>query len=247
MARHRSRPLLALATAVVLACATSPAATLATTASASPTCPPTPSSGVTRAADGTFQFDPLHVDPAGLLVDPDGCEVRLVGLDVGAAFQGRGAEFSLDHLASLQAQFPFNIVRLSFNTRWWVQDAYLPDQRIHYQASLQSAVAQLEQLGLYVELDANTAFFEPPCGNDHQGTDVRLCPSEDQGERDYQAHPSPDLAEGLRIAQPIAVEALADLAARYANDPAILFDVWNEPADYQFQVLPGASRSSCST
>src|SRR5262249_36182850 len=39
--------------------------------------------------------------------------------------------------------------------------------------------------------------------------------------------------------QPTALAALADLAKIYANDPAVIFDVWNEPSNSELKGMPG--------
>lgn len=197
--------------------------------------------GVTRSTDGTYHFSWLHVDSQGNVVDVNNCVVRLLGWNGVGAFLGNAGNIGSGLGETL---IHINVVRVAFNSRWYISDVYVPDQRMHYKAWLQKIVATLESRGNYVILDANTAFFEPPCGNDEQGTNITFCPSEDQGRKDFSNPNSPYYQNvgGLELYQPIAIQALTDLAQLYANDPAVLFDVWNEPGNYIF-ILPGSIKS----
>jgi hypothetical protein len=196
---------------------------------------------VTKKSDGTYQFSWLHVDAAGDVVDSNNCRVPVLGWNAIGAFLGAGGSLGTSPVSS---SIHINVVRVAFNSRWYESDVYVPDQRMHYKAWLQKIVSTLESRGDYVMLDANTTFFEPPCGNDGMGVNITFCPSEDQGRKDYSNPSSPyyNNVGGLELYQPIAVQALADLAKVYANDPAVLFDVWNEPGSYIF-VTPNSSQN----
>jgi hypothetical protein len=195
--------------------------------------------GVTKNSDGTYHFSWLHVNANGDVVDANNCRVPLLGWNAIGAFQGAGGAIGKPQEQSL---LQMNIVRVAFNSRWYESDVYVPNQRMHFKAWLQTIVSTLQSRGDYVMLDANNTFFEPPCGNDGRGTNITFCPSEDQGRKDYSNPSSPYYHNvgGLELYQPEAVQALTDLAKVYANDPAVLFDVWNEPGKYIF-VLPNSS------
>jgi hypothetical protein len=196
---------------------------------------------VTKKSDGAYQFSWLHVDTKGDVVDSNNCVVHLLGWNGIGAFLGNGGSLGNSDGNPL---VHINLVRVAFNSRWYESDVYVPDQRMHYKAWMQKIVSTLESHGDYVMLDANTTFFEPPCGNDGMGTNITFCPAEGQGTLDYNNAASPYYHNvgGLPLYQPIAVQALTDLAKLYANDPAVLFDVWNEPGGYIF-TLPNSIKS----
>ncbi|MEO8974012.1 MAG: cellulase family glycosylhydrolase [Ktedonobacteraceae bacterium] len=199
---------------------------------------------VTKNPDGTYHFFWLHVDSQGDVVDSNNCRVPLLGWNAIGAFQGAGGAVGN---AQVQTLLRMNVVRMAFNERWYESNVYVPAQRMHYQAWLQKIVSILESRGDYVMLDASTAFFEPPCGNDGMGVNITFCPAEDQGRVDYSNPSSPYYHNdgGLELYQPIAVQALTDLAKFYAHDPAVLFDVWNEPGSYIF-VTPDSEKNKVS-
>ena len=66
---------------------------------------------------------------------------------------------------------------------------------------------------------------EPPC----QTGGTTICANQDQGIRDYQLNPNPETAKGLETYINYDVAAWTDIAKLYANDPAIIYDAWNEP------------------
>lgn len=127
-----------------------------------------------------------------------------------------------------------NLSRVGIDTRWWDGNAEVPKQGKRYQDWIAHIVHTLEADGLYVELDATTNFWENPC-SDPGGSD---CPSQDQGENDYRAafqsgnqQQIAHYYQGLAVYTPISVTALTSLAQTFGSDPAVIFDVWNEPAD----------------
>ncbi|HVB24165.1 MAG TPA: cellulase family glycosylhydrolase [Ktedonobacteraceae bacterium] len=196
---------------------------------------------VTKNSDGSYHFSWLHVNATGDIVDSNNCRVPLLGWNAIGAFQGAGGSLGTSAVSS---SIHINVVRVAFNSRWYESDVYVPNQHMHFKAWLQKIVSTLESRGDYVMLDANNAFFEPPCGSDGAGTTITFCPAEDQGRKDYSNPSSPYYHNvgGLELYQPIAIQALTDLAKLYANDPAVLFDVWNEPGRYIF-VTPNSAQN----
>jgi hypothetical protein len=232
-----------LNTAVPLQSHATPTTPTAPTVRVTPTAIPqvTTACSVPENVNGTYHFSPLHVDSAGDIVNTSNCMVHLLGWNSVGAFLGNAGTIGSGQNSPL---IHINVVRIAFNSRWYESDVYVPDQRMHYQAWLQKIVSILESRGDYVMLDASTNFYEPPCGNDGMGTDIPFCPSEDQGRKDYTDPSSPYYHNvgGLELYQPIAIQALTALAKFYANDPAVLFDIWNEPGGYIF-VLPNSSQN----
>ena len=93
---------------------------------------------------------------------------------------------TLANIAWYKQRFPMNIVRVNFNSLWWVNDVYVPKAKMRFRQWLQQYVKWQEQSGNYVELDKGPHFPEPPCG----GT-ITYCPTQDQGAKDYKANPNP--------------------------------------------------------
>ncbi|MGB8344772.1 MAG: cellulase family glycosylhydrolase [Ktedonobacteraceae bacterium] len=197
---------------------------------------PTPAScGPIHNPDGTYTFSRLFVDPTGHIIDPNGCHVDLLGVNSGGAMEGAGGDVG----SGGDEVLPINtVVRLAFNERWYVSNVYVPNQGMNYQPWIAEMVSTYESRGDYVLLDADTAFFEPPCGGS-----IQFCPSEDQGRLDY-ANPSSPYYQNpyqLEESQGIALQALTLMAQTFSNDPAVMFDVWNEPASYIF-VIPNTEQ-----
>lgn len=208
--------------------------------------------GVT-VKNSVYSFAPLHVSATGRIVDPTGCEVYPVGTNDASPFLGKGGTMG-GQWGSVRQALSTNISRVSINTRWWNADVMVPNQGMNYQTWIEYIVHTLEQDGAYVELDATTNFWENPCDGDSDGNNDAdgdgdgngdFCAAEDQGEVDYaNAMKSGNQAQiahyyqGLAVYQPDAVTALQSLAQTFGSDPAVIFDVWNEPADYAFKMLP---------
>jgi len=181
--------------------------------------------GITKNSDGSYSFSWLHVSADGKIVDEKGCVVPLVGFNMGGLFLADASGGTkLANIAWYKQRFPMNIVRVNFNSLWWVNDVYVPKANMHFRQWLQQYVKWQEQLGNYVELDKGPHFPEPPCG----GT-ITYCPTQDQGIKDYTANPNPETQRELEPYISYDVQAWTDIAKIYANDPAVIYDAWNEP------------------
>lgn len=186
--------------------------------------------GVKKNADGTYTFSWLHVSSDGKIVDESGCVVNLVGFNMGALFLGdagvgnAGLNAAQQRIGWYKQNFPMDIVRVAFNSYWWNTNVNVPKANMGYRQWLQLYVKWQEQVGNYVELDKDTQFHEPPCGGA-----ITLCPSQNQASKDYTANPSPANAQEKESYIQPGVEAWTDLAKLYANDPAVIYDAWNEP------------------
>lgn len=181
--------------------------------------------GAKKNSDGTYTFSWLHVSSDGKVVDETGCIVNLVGFNMAPLFLGDAVGgISLQRITWYKQNFPMNIVRINFNSTWWDKDVFVPHANMNFRQWLEQNVKWQEQVGNYVELDNGPNYTDPPCG----GT-VTLCPAQDQGKRDYQANPNPTTALELETNIQPGVQAWTDLAKLYANDPAVIYDAWNEP------------------
>src|SRR5436305_4473411 len=182
--------------------------------------------GAKKNNDGTYRFSWLHVSPQGQVVDEKNCVVPLVGFNMGALFLGNaGGNTTFAKLQWYKQNFPMNVVRVNFNSRWWVDNVYVPDAKMNFRDWLQTYVKWHEELGNYVMLDKGPHFAEPPC---QTGSKI-ACPNQDEGKRDYQKSPNVETAKALEDYIGYDVQAWTDIAKLYANDPAILYDAWNEP------------------
>lgn len=191
--------------------------------------PGSTSCGVTRNPDGGYTFSRLHI-ANGRIAGANGCTVPLVGLNMGGLFLGAAGHSAPPVLSWYKQHIPMNVVREAYNAYWWDTDVYVPDEKMHFRQWLETVVKWQEQQGNYVILDNATQFHNPPCGDDGMGYHVSLCPSQNQAEKNN----PPDPTERSSY-QPTALAALAGLAKIYANDPAIIFDVWNEPSNSELK------------
>ncbi len=185
--------------------------------------------GVTQNPDGSYTFSWLHV-ANGKIVDANNCVVHLIGLNMGGLFLGSAGHAPFSAISWFKQHIAMNVVREAYNAYWWNTDVYVPDVRMHFRQWLETVVKWQEQQGNYVILDNATQFHNPPCGDDGMGYHVSLCPSQNQAQKNNPPNPQEKSSY-----QPTALAALASLAQLYANDPAIIFDVWNEPGNADLQ------------
>ncbi|HEV2339673.1 MAG TPA: cellulase family glycosylhydrolase [Patescibacteria group bacterium] len=191
--------------------------------------------GVTKNADGTYSFAQLHVDSQGNIVDSQGCLIHLLGLNQGWLASGGGGYDTAAQINSFHQVIPYNLIRLNYNSYWWNTNVQVPGyNNLPFQQVLKQAVSEAEKAGVYIELDTGPQHTEPPCG----GT-VTFCSSQNQAAKDYAANPSSQIAQEMPSYPPPGDQSITDLTKLYANDPAVIFDVWNEPGDGNFsQLLP---------
>jgi len=185
--------------------------------------------GVTRYSDGSYHFSWLHVDArTGYIMDAYNCIVDLHGFNSAGTEFADGVSpfpgFSPQRFTWFNSMFKMNYVRLNLNVGWWNSDVYVPNVQMHYQAWIQQWISWAEQNGYYVLLNRTNEYQVPPCG----GT-ITYCP--------HQAEPS-DIDDG-NLQQQFNAGHLLDqtlafwnsIVSLYKNDPAILYDDWNEMHD----------------
>lgn len=196
--------------------------------------------GVTKHADGTYSFAWLHVDTMGNVVDEKNCVVHLVGLNQGWLASGAGGYTTSQQINTWHQVMPYNLIRLNVNTYWWNTNVPVPAyNNLPFQQVLKQAISEAEKAGVYIEIDAGPQFHNPPCGGS-----ITFCSSQDQGNKNYAADPAcktnptgcPEVQELVSYPPP-GEQFLNDISKLYANDPAVLFDVWNEPGNVGFTPL----------
>lgn len=186
--------------------------------------------GVAKTASG-YTFSWLHA-ANGYIVDANNCAVDLRGFNWAAVEFGAGvggskqARISPEHLAWFSHTFHMNVFRIGLNAVWWNTNVYVPDAGMNYRDWVRQIVTWVEQAGDYVLLTKGPQFPAPPCGGS-----VTYCPPQDQGALDVAAHPGdPTVLQEITTGQYIdqGIQMWNSLAALYANDPAVLYDSWNE-------------------
>lgn len=192
--------------------------------------------GVTKNPDGTYHFSWLHVDRNGNVIDENTCLVHLLGLNQGWFASGDAGYPSPQEWTQWKQALPYNIVRLNYNPVYWNTDVFVPKSNMHFRAIVQDYIKNAEAHGFYIELDTGPQQPEPPCGGS-----VTFCSSQNQAAKDYAANPNPQTAQEMPSYTPPGDQSITDLTKLYGNDPAVIFDVWNEPGDGNFnQMLPDA-------
>lgn len=189
--------------------------------------------GVTRTSTG-YTFSWLHV-ANGYIVDDENCIVDLKGFNWSRLefYNGVGGDGKLkiseQGIAWFNQAFRMNLWRIPLNTTWWNENVYVPLAGMNYRDWIQRVVKWAEQNGDYVILTKGPQFHNPPCG----GT-VTFCPSQNQGEKNILADPNnPTLQDEETSGRNIgpAVTMWTSVAKIFANDPAILYNSWNEMHD----------------
>lgn len=178
-----------------------------------------------------YTFEWLHT-AKGNIIASSGCIITLKGFDLpglgfGAGMGGRGNPQLLGQEITWLAQnFQINFWRVFLNAVWWNEDVVVPYAGMHYHAWVGEVVRWIENSGGYVLLTKGPQFHEPPCGGS-----VTYCPPQDQAMLDIQKDPNnPVYQKQLTTGQYIedAVTMWKSIASLYANDPAVIYDSWNE-------------------
>jgi hypothetical protein len=185
--------------------------------------------GVTRNSDGSYNFSWLHVDArTGYIMDARNCVVDLRG------FNSAGTEFAdgvspfpglnSQRLTWFNSMFKMNYIRLNLNVGWWNSDVYVPNAQMYYRAWIQQWISWAEQNGDYVVLTRTNEYQLPPCG----GT-VTYCPAQGETSDIDDAYPQQQFNAGRLLDHTLAF--WNSIVSIYKNDPAILYNDWNELHD----------------
>lgn len=193
--------------------------------------------GITKTSTG-YAFSWLHVSN-GYIMDDKNCIVNLKGFNWSQLEFGNGVgggsktKISEGGIALFNQTFHMNLWRIPVNATWWNQNVYVPLAGMNYQDWIQQIVKWAEKYGDYVILTKGPQFQHPPCGGS-----VKFCPSQDQVKKDLAQDPNnPTLLQEVTTGQYIApaVTMWTSIAKLYANDPAVLYDSWNEMHDIDAQ------------
>ena len=183
--------------------------------------------GVTKTG-GSYTFSWLHIS-RGYFVDDKNCIVNLKGFNWAQLEFGNGVgggpktRISADALAWYSQTFHTNVWRIPVNAVWWNQDVEVPLANMKYQDWIQQIVKWAEENGNYIILTKGPQFPNPPCGGG-----VKVCPSQNQGKKNFDLGlAGPDELTSGQYIQP-AVTMWTSIAKRYSDDPAVLYDSWNE-------------------
>lgn len=188
--------------------------------------------GITRNPDGTFHFSQLQV-LRGLIVDQNNCIVYLSGFNTaGTEFGDAIGGMNISRIRLLKKTFRMNLWRLNINVTWWNEDVYVPDIHLNYRDWITQIITWMKANGNYVEITRTNQYPSgqyPPCGKDlsyNPPINITLCPSQSQGPNrnpwNNNSHFLDETVTFWRSIVPI-----------YKNDPAIMYDIWNE--------MPGVS------
>lgn len=168
---------------------------------------------------------PLHVSPAGIIVDDNGKAVVLRGVDRSGTGSGNADAAATDQEYAAQTRLlSANLVRLFVNAAWWNSNVAVPIANMSYRDYIDMLIQRAEKYGNYVLVVKAGQFPDPPCG-----ADGKACPAPDQGDRNCQADPAACPAQDTTGAfTDTAFTFWASFANKYSGDPAVLYDTWED-------------------
>ncbi len=117
-----------------------------------------------------------------------------------------------------------NLVRIFVNAAWWTGNVQVPIANLTYQNYIDQLIQRAKKYGNYVLIVKAGQFPDAPCG-----ADGKNCPAPNQGDLNCQANPSVCAAQdttGNTI--DAAFNFWGAFAKKYATDPAILYDTWED-------------------
>ena len=170
-------------------------------------------------------FRPLHVTASGIVADDSGKPALLRGLNRSATGSGNADATATEADYAAQNQLlSMNLVRIFVNAAWWNANLTVPIAGQPYQSYIDTLIQRAKKYGNYVVVLKAGQFPDPPCG-----ADGKSCPAPDQGDLNCQADASLCLAQdttGNSI--DAAFTFWAAFAKKYAADPAVLYDTWED-------------------
>jgi Cellulase (glycosyl hydrolase family 5) len=185
--------------------------------------------GVSKDSNGAYHFSWLHVDSStGYIMDSRNCIVDLRGFNTAGTEFGDGVGgfpgLSTQRLIWYNSLFKINYVRLNLNVDWWNSNVYVPNAQMYYRAWIQQTVSWAEQNGDYVLLNRTNEYQLPPCG----GT-ITYCPAQGELSDLADVNPQQQFNSGHLLDQTLPF--WNSIVSLYKNDPAILYNDWNELHD----------------
>jgi uncharacterized protein (TIGR03437 family) len=170
-------------------------------------------------------FPPLHVSPAGFILDNTGKPVILRGLNRSGAGSGNAEATSTDaEYASQNNLLSMNLVRLFVNATWWTNNVMVPIAGQPYQTYIDGLIQRAKKYGNYVVVLKAGNFPDAPCGASGAN-----CPAPNQGDLNCAANSALCAAQDTTGNNIDAAFAFWDaFSQKYASDPAVLYDTWED-------------------
>ena len=168
---------------------------------------------------------PLHVSPAGIILDDSGKPVLLRGLSRSATGSGNADATATDQDYAAQNQLlSMNLVRIFVNAAWWTGNVQVPIANLPYQSYIDLLIQRAKKYGNYVLILKAGQFPDPPCG-----ADGKNCPAPNQGDLNCQANSSVCAVQDTSGAYiDTAFAFWGAFAKKYSADPAVLYDTWED-------------------
>ncbi len=166
------------------------------------------------------------MDERNCIVDLRG--FNTAGTEFGDAVSGFPG-LSPQRLTWFNNMFKMNYIRLNLNVGWWNSDVYVPNAQMNYRAWIQQLITWAKQSGDYVLLTRTNEYQIPPCGGI-----ITYCPHQAEPSVDFDdAYPQQQFNAGHLLVQTLAF--WQSITTLYKNDPAILYNDWNELHDINAQ------------
>src|SRR5450759_3259033 len=127
---------------------------------------------------------PLHVSPAGIILDDSGKPVLLRGLNRSATGSGNADATATDQEYAAQNQLlSMNLVRIFVNAAWWTGNVQVPIANVKYQDYIDQHIQRAKKYGNYVLILKAGQFPDAPCGAGGVN-----CPAANQGDLNCQTN-----------------------------------------------------------
>jgi uncharacterized protein (TIGR03437 family) len=167
----------------------------------------------------------LRVSPSGAIVDDSNRPVLLRGLNRSGTGSGNADATATDQdYAQANQLLSMNLVRIMVNATWWTNNVNVPIANQKYQDYIDTVIQRAKKYGNYVLVTKAGQFPDPPCG-----ADGKNCPAPNQGDLNCQANamlcPAQDTS-GANV--DVAFLFWGTFAQKYASDPAVLYDTWED-------------------
>jgi uncharacterized protein (TIGR03437 family) len=168
---------------------------------------------------------PLHVSSGGIILDDSGKPALLRGLNRSATGSGNADATAADPDYAAQNQLlSMNLVRIFVNAAWWTNNVQVPIANMKYQDYIDLLIQRAKKYGNYVVILKAGQFPDAPCG-----ADGKNCPAANQGDLNCQANAMVCAAQDTTGANiDTAFTFWGAFAKKYASDPAILYDTWED-------------------
>jgi uncharacterized protein (TIGR03437 family) len=165
----------------------------------------------------------------GEILDDTGKPVALRGLNRSATGSGNADATATDADYAAQNQLlSMNLVRIFVNAAWWTNNVQVPIATTGYQAYIDGLIQRAKKYGNYALILKAGQFPDAPCG-----ADGKNCPAPNQGDLNCTA--SGSTTSAICLAQDTsgtyidtAFAFWAAFAKKYAADPAVLYDTWED-------------------